>query len=58
MSVNGPTIYTSGDLDAYATGQIPAAQVQCVLCGLTPCDCPPFGSPEYFALIDTRHGAR
>ena len=26
------------------------------LCQHAPCDCPPFGTPEYFALIDARHG--
>ena len=22
-----------------------------------PCDCPEFGTPEYYALLDKRHGA-
>lgn len=45
----------SPDFDAYASGQIGASQVRCVLCTHAPCDCPPFGSDEYFALIDRRH---
>jgi hypothetical protein len=28
----------------------------CVLCTHSPCDCPPFGTPEYFALVNRRHG--
>jgi hypothetical protein len=44
------------DFDAYASGQLDASQVRCVLCGHAPCDCPPFGTPEYFALTDRLHG--
>ena len=46
----------SPDFDAYATGQIDASQITCVLCLSCPCACPEFGTPEYFALIDKRHG--
>lgn len=28
----------------------------CALCQTCPCSCPPFGSDEYFALLDKRHG--
>jgi hypothetical protein len=48
----------SPDFDAYASGELPADRVRCALCQHVPCDCPPFGSPEYFALIDQRHGRR
>jgi len=46
----------SPDFDAYASGQLDASRVRCVLCGYAPCDCPPFGTPGYLALIDARHG--
>jgi hypothetical protein len=46
----------SPDFDAYAAGELDAAEVRCVLCERAPCGCPPFGTPEYFALIDRRHG--
>jgi len=46
----------SDDLGAYASGRIDASQVRCVLCEHVPCDCPPFGSGEYFALVDRVHG--
>ncbi len=46
----------SPDFATYASGQRDASQVRCVLCGLAPCDCPPFGTPEYFALTDRLHG--
>lgn len=48
----------SPDLDAYAEGRAGAGQVRCALCGHAPCDCPPFGTPEYHALIDRRHGRK
>jgi hypothetical protein len=35
-----------------------ASRVRCVLCRNAPCDCPEFGTPEYFALIDKRHSKR
>ncbi len=46
----------SDDFDRYASGEIEVSQVRCVLCRHAPCDCPPFGSPEYYALVDRRHG--
>ena len=48
----------SPDFDAYASGKLDASQVRCVLCLHCPCDCPPFGTDEYFALIDRRHGRK
>ncbi len=44
------------DFDAYASGQLDASRVRCVLCEHTPCSCLPFGTPEYSALVDARHG--
>ena len=46
----------SPDLGAYASGQLDASAVRCVLCGHAPCGCPPFGTPEYLALMDRLHG--
>ncbi len=46
----------SDDIGAYATGQITAAQITCALCMCAPCRCPEFGTPEYLALADFRHG--
>jgi hypothetical protein len=46
----------SPDLDAYASGKLDASRVRCVLCTHAPCDCPPFGSAAYFALINRVHG--
>jgi hypothetical protein len=46
----------SPDFDGYASGQLDISQVRCVLCGHAPCDCPPFGTPEYLALVDRLHG--
>jgi hypothetical protein len=46
----------SDDFDAYASGQLDASRVHCALCMCAPCRCPAFGTPEYFALIDFRHG--
>jgi 8-oxo-dGTP pyrophosphatase MutT (NUDIX family) len=51
-----PGAVWSADFGACARGQIPASAVRCVLCGHTPCDCPPFGTPEYMALVDRLHG--
>lgn len=48
----------SEDFDAYAFGQLSADRVRCVLCRTAPCSCPPFGTPEYLALIDRLHGRR
>jgi hypothetical protein len=36
----------------------PVRHVRRVLCESVPCACPEFGTPEYFALIDKRHGRR
>jgi hypothetical protein len=46
----------SDDFDAYASGQLDASQIHCALCMCAPCRCPEFGTPEYFALLDWRHG--
>jgi hypothetical protein len=50
------TMVVSPDFGAYASGRIGAAAIRCVLCGVAPCDCPPFGTPEYLALVDRLHG--
>jgi hypothetical protein len=50
------TIAWSEDFDDYAAGHISAHEIRCVLCGLAPCNCPPFGTDEYFKLIDKLHG--
>lgn len=34
----------------------PVRHVECALCAEVPCECPEFGTPAYFALIDKRHG--
>lgn len=54
----GISVRVSPDLDAYASGQLDISRVRCVLCGYvaTEDDCPGFGTPEYFALTDYRHG--
>ena len=46
----------SPDIDAYASGALDASRVRCALCTHAPCDCPPFGSAAYFALLDRVHG--
>lgn len=46
----------SPDFDAYASGQLDISKVRCALCTKNPCVCPEFGTPEYFARIDRRHG--
>ncbi len=55
-SVNQLGAVWSPDFDAYASGQLDISRVRCALCQHAPCDCPPFGTPGYFALIDLRHG--
>lgn len=50
------SVKVSPDLSAYAAGELNASQIRCALCQHAPCDCPPFGTPEYFALLDRRHG--
>jgi hypothetical protein len=46
----------SPDFDAYASGQLDLSNARCALCTKNPCECPEFGTPEYFALCDKRHG--
>ena len=48
----------SPDVGAYAAGEVTVSQVRCALCGRAPCDCPEFGTPAYFTLVDARHGRR
>ncbi|MEU4230041.1 hypothetical protein AB0F17_37600 [Nonomuraea sp. NPDC026600] len=55
MTTRRVSVHLSPDLDRYASGEIDATQVRCALCTHAPCDCPPFGSPQYFELIDRRH---
>lgn len=45
----------SPDFDAYASGKIDVRRVRCALCKKAPCECPPFGTPEYFELIERVH---
>lgn len=33
-----------------------AVPLLCVLCRISPCACPPFGSDEYLAMFARRHG--
>lgn len=54
--VNRLGAHWSPDLDAYASGQLDIAQVRCALCRIAPCQCPPFMSAEYVALIKRVHG--
>jgi hypothetical protein len=46
----------SPDLGNYATGEMRADQIRCALCANAPCQCPPFGTDAYFALVSRRHG--
>lgn len=48
----------SPDADAFFQGKQPAGGYRCALCQHAPCDCPPFGTPEYHALTDRRHGRK
>ncbi|MFG1753672.1 hypothetical protein [Streptosporangium sandarakinum] len=50
------SVLWSPDLDAYASGRIDVSRIRCALCEQAPCACPEFGTKEYFALIDRRHG--
>lgn len=50
------SVLWSPDVGAYAAGEIGITQIECALCETAPCDCPEFGSSEYFALLDRRHG--
>jgi hypothetical protein len=44
----------SEDFDAYADGL--TAIPRCVLCRTAPCNCPPFGTDAYWALLSHIHG--
>lgn len=55
-AVNALGAQWSPDFDDYAAGLIDGSQVRCVLCRKAPCECPPFGSPEYLALVNRLHG--
>lgn len=46
----------SPDIDDFLDGKIDLAQMRCALCQQKPCKCPEFGTPEYLALLDKRHG--
>ena len=48
----------SPDFGAYAAGELDLSQVRCALCANAPCQCPEFGTPEYFELLDRRHGRK
>ena len=56
--VNALGAVWSPDVDDYAAGRIDACRVRCALCGQVPCQCPPFGTAEYLALVDRVHGRR
>lgn len=53
VGINIRSVAVSADFAAYAAGEIDCPR--CVLCGRIPCQCPPFGSPEYFALCNRLH---
>lgn len=57
-AVNALGAKWSPDADAFMSGEIDAADMRCALCLKSPCQCPPFGTPEYFALVEKRHGKR
>lgn len=46
----------SPDMDDFLAGKVDLSQMRCALCTKKPCECPAFGTDEYFALIDKRHG--
>jgi len=48
----------SPDMDDFLAGKVELSQMRCAVCEKKPCECPEFGTPEYFALIDRRHGRR
>jgi hypothetical protein len=43
------------NFDSYAAGEIPVIEIVCVLCRHAPCNCPPFGTPEYLTLVRRLH---
>ncbi|WP_157408153.1 hypothetical protein [Actinomadura atramentaria] len=47
--------HISPDFDRYAAGEIPLENVRCALCHKSPCECPEFGTPEYFTMLDNAH---
>lgn len=53
--VNALGAVWSPTLDAHVAsgGAVPLV---CVLCQVSPCACPPFGSDEYLAMFARRHG--
>jgi hypothetical protein len=55
-AVNALGAKWSPDMDAWLTGDVELHEMRCALCTKRPCACPEFGTPEYFALIDARHG--
>lgn len=57
MAKKTPSVKVSKDLGDYASGKKTIAQIRCTLCQHAPCDCPEFGTPEYFALLDRVHGS-
>lgn len=57
-AVNALGAQWSPNMDEWVEGKIPDHELKCALCLKSPCACPPFGTPEYFALIDQRHGKR
>lgn len=57
MAKKKPSVKVSKDLGDYTSGKKTIAQIKCALCQHAPCDCPPFGTPEYFALLDRVHGS-
>jgi hypothetical protein len=50
----------SPDLDAYASGKLPASAIRCLMCETAPCDCQArglvFGSAAFFGRMDAMHG--
>ncbi|MEU8271229.1 hypothetical protein AB0B89_29230 [Sphaerisporangium sp. NPDC049002] len=52
------SVKLSPDFDAYASGEMDASQIRCALCTNAPCQCPEFGTPDYFELIDRRHSRK
>lgn len=54
--VNALGAVWSPDMDAYLAGEIDAGEMRCALCQHKPCQCPPFGTPEYLLLVERRHG--